>query len=80
MSYLVPAARGYQGENPILLWTCDDDTIGVVPSLVVPHLRPVSACGSGGSGWWCCPRAAAKEVHLVCVGREVQKTHGRWRS
>jgi hypothetical protein len=29
-------------------------------------------------GWWRCSCVASREVRLVHVGREVQKTHGCW--
>ena len=29
-----------EGENFVHLWTCDGGTIGGVPSLEAPHLRP----------------------------------------
>jgi hypothetical protein len=72
---LVPIARGSHGENLVLLWTCDDSAIGVVPFLEASHLRPISTCDSSGGGWRCCPLAASEEVHLVRVGGEVQRTH-----
>ena len=31
-------------------------------------------------GWWGCPRTVAEEVCLVCVGREMQRIQGCWRS
>jgi hypothetical protein len=73
---LVPIARGSHGENFVLLWTCDDGDIGVVPFLEASHLRPISTCDNSNGSWRCCPLTAAEEVHLVRVGGEVQRTHG----
>jgi hypothetical protein len=73
---LVPIARGSHGENFVLLWTCDDGDIGVVPFLEASHLRPISTCDNSNGSWRCCPLTAVEEVHLVRVGGEVQRTHG----
>ena len=53
--------------------TCDGGAIGVVPSLEAPHLEAHLGQAVVVVGWWCCPRAAAEEVRMVSVGREVQR-------
>jgi hypothetical protein len=52
-----------QGENPILLWMCDDDTIGVMPFLEARHLESSLA----RQWWWFVDGVACARRHLRCT-------------
>lgn len=67
-----------RGTIPVHIWTCDDDSIGVVPSLEAPHLRVNYANVVVVVGWWCCQRTSVEEVHVAHVRREMQRAHGCW--